>query len=128
MFQLGAATLKYHPESISVWLEQNSLFCGCEEEGQGIKNYLFSQCSLHMYHIHALIPSLQKALSLPMEPASWPDTTNQAETCRKVEKAAPEYRNSGVGRDFKDHPVAAPLPLLYQALGLVAQGHIQPWS
>lgn len=65
MFQLGAATLKYHPDSVSVWLQQNSLFCGCEEEGQGIKNYLFSQCSLQMYHIHALSPSLQKALAFP---------------------------------------------------------------
>lgn len=65
MFQLGAATLKYHPESVSVWLEQNSLFCECEEEGRGIKNDFFSQCSLQMYCIHIPSPYLQKALAFP---------------------------------------------------------------
>lgn len=75
MSHLGAASLKYRLVSeFSLWLVQIFLFCGHEEEGQGIESYLFSYCSLQIYCTQYSKPIIIKGLGLPTGTVSWPDT------------------------------------------------------
>lgn len=78
MSHLGAASLKYHlVREFSLWIVQIFLFCGHEEEGQGIESYLFSYCSLQIYCTQYSKPIIIKGLGLPMGTVSWPDTYPQ---------------------------------------------------
>lgn len=74
MFHIGTTSLKFHlVERVSVWLMQIFLFCGHEEEGQGIRSNLFSYCSLQIYSMQYSKPNIIKGFGVPMAAVGWPD-------------------------------------------------------
>lgn len=59
-------------ERVSLWLVQIFLFWGHEEDGQGIKSYLFSYCSFQIYCIQYSKPIIITGFGIPMGTMSWP--------------------------------------------------------